>query len=440
MSVNLSSIETHPIAFILKGDICYSTSLDNLVTIKDGYLVVVDGKVVDVYNYIPSEYKDYKLYDYTNKLIIPGLVDLHIHAPQYSFRGMGMDFELMDWLNIQTFPEETKYSDLEYAKLAYTIFVDAMKNSATTHACVFATIHKEATLELMNLLENSGLVTYVGKVNMDKNAPKELCEKNATEAYQKTLEWVEGASSNFERTKPILTPRFIPTCSKDLLNHISAIQEKYDLPVQSHLSENPGEIDYVKMMHPNINYYGQAYDMYGLFGVNKNSKKFKTIMAHCVYSNGDEVKHLKQNEVFVAHCPSSNNNLSSGIAPIRTFLEEGVLVGLGSDVAGGHSESILRTICDAVQVSKLYWRIFDKTKKALSFKEAFFLGTKGGGKFFGKVGSFEKGYDFSCVVLDDSSLKHPFELTLLQRLELASYSALDLYGICAKFVSKNKIL
>lgn len=439
MSVNKLCSNTHPIAFVLKGDICYSTSLDIIETIKDGYLVVFDGKVVGVYDYLPNEYKEYKLYDYTNKLIIPGLVDLHIHAPQYSFRGMGMDLELMEWLNIQTFPEEVKYSNLEYATDAYSIFVDAMKKSATTHACVYATIHKEATLKLMSLLEESGLITFVGKVNMDKDAPIDLCEENALSAYNKTLEWLEESLNRFERTKPILTPRFIPTCSKELLTYLSNIQEKYKLPIQSHLSENPGEVDYVMKVYPNIKYYAQAYDQYGLFGVNK-SNKYKAIMAHCVYSNSDEVKHLKENEVFVAHCPSSNNNLSSGIAPIRTFLDNGVLVGLGSDVAGGHSESILRTICEAVQVSKLYWRIFDKTKKSLSFKEAFFLGTKGGGKFFGNVGSFEKGYDFSCVVLDDSSLKHPFELTLLQRLELASYSALDLYGICAKFVSKNKIL
>ena len=101
------------VAFVLKGDICFSTDLTTLKSIKNGYLVVIDGKVIDVYQDLPSQYQDLTLYDYTNKLIIPGLVDLHIHAPQYSFRGMGMDLELMDWLNHQTFPEEVKYKDIE---------------------------------------------------------------------------------------------------------------------------------------------------------------------------------------------------------------------------------------------------------------------------------------------------------------------------------------
>lgn len=427
-------------AFVLKGDICYSTSLNELKTIKDGYLVSIDGKVIGTFDTLPNEYENLKYYDYTNKLIIPGLVDLHIHAPQYAFRGMGMDLELMDWLNNQTFPEEVKYQDLEYAKKAYTIFAEAMKKSATTHACVFATKHRNSTELLMDIMEDTGLVSYIGKVNMDKDAPALLCEPSAEYAGFDTFGWVNKTINKYRNTKPILTPRFIPTCSSELLEQLQEIQAAYNLPVQSHLSENLGEIDYVKKMYPNIKSYADAYDQFGLFGVNKENNKYHTIMAHCVYSKDEEVEMLKKNEVFVAHCPSSNNNLSSGIAPIRTFLDNNILVGLGSDVAGGHSESILRTICDTVQVSKLYWRLIDKTKNALSFKEAFYLGTKGGGKFFGKVGSFESGYDFSCVVLDDSLIKHPFELTIEQRLERASYSALDLYGICAKFILKDKII
>lgn len=428
------------VAFVLKGDICYSPELTTLNTIKDGYIVVIDGKVIGVYQDLPAEYQNLSLYDYSNKLIIPGLVDLHIHAPQYSFRGMGMDLELMDWLNHQTFPEEVKYGDLEYAKKAYQIFTNDLKNSATTHACLFATKHRQATELLMELMEDTGLVSYVGKVNMDIDAPADLCEPSSDFAGFDTFGWVNNTINKYRNTKPILTPRFIPTCSKDLLEQLQDIQIAYGLCVQSHLSENPGEINHVKKMYPDIDYYAQAYDKYGLFGINKENQKYNTIMAHCVYSSDQEIQKLKENQVFVAHCPSSNTNLSSGIAPIRKYLNEGLLVGLGSDVAGGHSESILETICDTVQVSKLYWRLIDHNYKALSFKEAFYLGTKGGGRFFGNVGSFEPGFDFSCVVLDDSSLKHPFDLTIEQRIERACYSSLDLYGIVAKFILKEKII
>ncbi len=434
------TLKHHNGFFVLKGDICYTPSINNLVTLKDGYIVVENKKVVGVYHELSTKYLDYKLYDYTNKLIIPGLVDLHLHAPQYSFRGLGMDLELMDWLNQRTFPEETKYQNLDYANRAYSIFVKSMKISATTHACIFATIHLDATKLLMDKMEESGLVSYVGKVNMDRNAPKDLCEDNVPLAYLNTRNWVEETNHLYERTKPILTPRFIPSCSEDLLEKISRIQEEFNLPVQSHLSENPVEIEFVKNAYPHTDYYAQAYHQHGLLGVNAKKSKYPTIMAHCVYSTTDEIYHLKENNVYVAHCPSSNTNLSSGIAPIRTFIENGVSVGLGTDVAGGHSESILRAICDAIQVSKLYWRLIDDSKKALSFKEAFYLGTKGGGSFFGKVGSFEEGFDFSCVVLDDSSLENPNSLNIEERLERASYSSLDLYGICAKFVLDKKII
>ena len=148
---------------------------------------------------------------------------------------------------------------------------------------------------------------------------------------------------------------------------------------------------------------------------------------------------MKENGVFVAHCPASNTNLSSGIAPVRTYLDAGLRVGLGSDVAGGHTESLFRAMTDAVQVSKLYWRLVDKTVKPITFAEAFCLATKGGGAFFGNVGSLEEGYAFDAIVLDDSSLSHPQALTAPQRLERAAYLSLDLLGLHAKYVAGRQL-
>lgn len=421
---------------VLKGDICYSTAPDALVTVQNGYLVSIDGVSQGVFPTLPAEYASLKQYDFTGKLVIPGLVDLHIHAPQYAFRGMGMDLELMDWLDRQTFPEEAKYADLDYADKAYTIFADAMRNSATTHACIFATKHRQATELLMDRMEQSGIISFVGKVNMDREAPDSLREPSSDYSAYDTFGWINHVIGKYRRTKPILTPRFIPCCTPELLTQLREIQIAYNLPVQSHLSENPGEVDFVRTLCPDAAFYGDAYDNYGLFGEEHRSRRpYPTIMAHCVYSTDEEVKRLKDNGVFIAHCPASNTNLSSGIAPIRKYLTEGLNVGLGSDVAGGHTESMLRAVCDAVQMSKLYWRLVDQNAAPLSFPEAFYLATKGGGAFFGKVGSFEAGFQCNAVVLDDSSLRHPFPLTLAQRLERAAYSNLDLYGIEAKFVS-----
>lgn len=148
---------------------------------------------------------------------------------------------------------------------------------------------------------------------------------------------------------------------------------------------------------------------------------------------------MQKNGVFVAHCPASNMNLTSGIAPIRKYLDLGLSIGLGSDIAGGHSASIFRAITDAIQVSKMYFRMVNEDYKPLVFSEALYLATKGGGAFFGKVGSFEAGYEFDAIVLDDSVLVHPQSLTLSERAERAVYLGLDEKKITAKFVAGRKV-
>lgn len=212
------------------------------------------------------------------------------------------------------------------------------------------------------------------------------------------------------------------------------------MPVQSHLSENQGEIEWVKQLRPDAAFYGDGYDKYDLFGDrNLDQEKVRTVMAHCVWSTDDEVRRIKDNGVFIAHCPASNMNLSSGIAPIRKYLDLDMKVGLGSDVAGGQTESIFRAITDAIQVSKMYWRHVDEKAKPVTFEEAFYMATKGGGEFFGKVGSFETGYEFDALVLDDSALKSPNDLNIRQRIERAIYLSLDLNGIVAKYAAGRKI-
>lgn len=419
--------------FIIKGNICYSREKNRLEIHDNAYLICEDGISKGVYPDIPHAYRDFTLFDYTDKLIIPGLVDLHVHAPQYAFRGLGMDLELIDWLNTYTFKEEQKYKDLAYADKAYQIFADDLKHSATTRAVIFATIHPDATLHLMHLLEESGLVSYVGKVNMDRNSPDYLIEESVEKAIRDTDIWIKASQENFKRTKPILTPRFIPTCSDTLLDSLSDLQKTYHLPLQSHLSENLGEIEWVKELDKEARFYADAYHRHGLM-----DKQYKSIMAHCVYSSQEEIEMLKEENVFIAHCPNSNTNLSSGIAPIRTYLDMDMKVGLGTDVAGGFSISMFHAMVDALQVSKLRWRLQDTSLAPLNIAEVFYLATKGGGEFFGNVGSFEEGFEFDALVLDDSSLKHPQELDTKARLERFIYLNNE-HHILSKFVQGRKI-
>lgn len=421
-------------SFVVKGDFCYSLGKEELITRENAYLVCINGSVEGIYETIPDRYRGLPLEDHSHKLIIPGLVDMHVHAPQFPFRGLGMDKELMDWLWSYAFPEEGKYMDPDYARDAYREFVRELRKSATTRACIFGSRHVEATEILMDLLEESGLITFVGKVNMDRNAPDYLKETSAQASVDDTRYWLEKVRNRYRRVKPILTPRFVPSCTERLLEGLKEIQADYRIPVQSHLSESPGEISFVKELCPWASFYGEIYQRYGLFG----GPGCPTIMAHCVFSSEEEIALLKNNGVWVAHCPDSNMNISSGIAPIRKYLDGGLHLGLGTDIAGGSTLSLFRTMAQTIQLSKMYWRHIDPQYKALNMKEVFYMATLGGGEFWGNTGSFQKDFAFDAIVIQDDRIAGSRDRNLEERLERVIYLADD-RNICAKYVAGEKL-
>jgi guanine deaminase len=423
-------------SFVLKGDVCYNISKDLFDIRHLGYVVCVNGHSAGVYDNgsLPEQYTALPLIDCGHQLIVPGLNDIHVHAPQYGFRGIAMDLELLDWLNTYTFPEEKRYAELAYAENGYSIFAEDLQHSFTTRAVIFATMHVPATELLMDKLEATGLKTYVGKVNMDRNSPDYLTDGSAEQSLSATRKWLsEVESKHYVNTFPILTPRFTPTCSDELMKGLGEIKAELGLPVQSHLSENLSEIDWVKGLCPWSTCYGQTYEHFGLLG------SARTIMAHCNYSTNEEIEILKKTDTYVAHCPQSNAFLSSGIAPIRRYLQEGMNVGLGTDVAGGASINMFRAVADAVACSKLRWRCVDQNLAPLTIQEAFYLATIGGGSFFGRVGSFAKGFDFDALVLDDSGIRSPRELNIAQRLERFCYLADEGGKLTAKYVAGRQI-
>lgn len=420
--------------FVLKGTICYSNSLTELSITENGYLVCEDGRCAGVFDELPEKFAGISCTDFGDELIIPGLTDLHLHAPQYTFRASGMDLELLDWLNTYTFPQEARYEDTEFAKEAYSIFTEDMKKSPNTRACIFGTLHVPATEILMEQLDKTGIKAMVGKVNMDRNGSPQLQEESAQASADATVQWIKDTLDKFENVKPILTPRFTPSCSDELMEKLSEIQKRYHLPMQSHLSENFGEIAWVKELCPTSRFYGDAYDMFGLFG-----GVCPTIMAHCVHSTDEEIQLIKDQGVYIAHCPESNTDIASGIAPVRRYLDMGLHVGLGTDVAGGFSLSMFRAMADAIQVSKLRWRLMDQTQAPVTLEEAFYMATIGGGSFFGKVGTFEKGYEFDAMILDDSNIRHPQEISTRDRLERLVYLSDD-RNLVGKYVQGRKVI
>ncbi len=232
-------------------------------------------------------------------------------------------------------------------------------------------------------------------------------------------------------------PRHLGSCLPaldELLEKLGDIQKQHHLPVQSHLSENRGEVAWVQELFPKSKHYGDAYDSFGLFG----GENCPTIMAHCVLSSDDEIRLMKERGVFIAHCPESNTNLASGIAPARRYLTEGIPMGLGSDIAGGTRCSIFFAMAEAIRVSKLRWRLVDESLAPLTIPEVFYLATLGGGAFFGKVGSFEAGYEFDAFVLDDSRYDNPGEYDIAQRLERVIYLTED-SEVLHKFVAGRQL-
>jgi len=269
----------------------------------------------------------------------------------------------------------------------------------------------------MEKLEDTGIVSMVGKVCMDRHCPDYLRQASPEAAYISTKAWIEDTKDRFKNTSPIITPRFIPTCSDELMYKLKELQAEYSLPVQSHLSENTGEIAWVSELSPQCETYAYSYEQFGLFG----GESVPTVMAHCVWCNDDEEELIKRNGVYVAHCPQSNINLSSGIAPIRRYLNNDLNVGLGTDIAGGCHLSIFRAMSDAIQSSKLFWRYVNNDDPPLTINEVFYLGTAGGGSFFGKAGSFDEGYEFDAVVIDDSNIPTSNPLNLEERLARIIY-------------------
>ncbi len=419
--------------FALKGNILYCESMDRILVFEKHYLVCVDGLVEGVYSSLPEQFASIPVEDKGDQLIIPGLIDLHTHAPQFAYRGLGMDRELLDWLETYAFPEEAKYADLQYARKAYQIFADELCASATTRASVFATIHTDATILLMDLLEQKGIKAMVGKVNMDRNSPSFLCEESAEASVLETNRWLNEVSNKYKNIFPILTPRYTPACSDSLMKELGAISVSMGLPVQSHLSENETEIAWVRELCPDANSYAESYNRYSLLGNDSPG-----IMAHCVHLSQSELELLQKQNVYIAHCPQSNYNLSSGAAPVRQFLDMGIKVGLGSDVAGGYSLSIFKAMADSILVSNLRWKLKDSALKSLSIPEVFYMATKGGGRFFGKVGSFEKGYEMDAVVLDDSNLPTTRALSILERFERLIFLSDD-RNVKEKYVAGVKV-
>jgi len=381
---------------IYHGDIFYCKDLTDFIAIKDGYIIVdAENRIVDVCSAIPERYEREPVRDHNNKLIIPAFCDIHLHSSQLVNTGLGYDFPFEEWLIKYTNPAERQYADLAKAEAINKRLINQLWYYGSMHSVIMGSTDALSALNLMKHYDKSGMRAYIGKMNADVAAFGDQAE-DSERSVEETRLLAEEAKKLSDSVFCCVSPEFVPNCSDRLLMRLGELAVEYSLPVQSHLSEGEADVQAVKDRYPELS-YSQVYLKYQLFG------QTSTVMAHAIYTSKEERTLIKERNVTVAHCPIALSNIPSGkTMPLREFLEDGVNIGLGSDIGGGHTLNMMRVIEQTVHYSK--FQQFIDGSKPLSILEAFALATLGGGKVFGEVGSFQPRYHFDALVIDDEEL------------------------------------
>jgi guanine deaminase len=361
---------------------------DRLDTYNPGYLVVAGEKIETLNDRDPrQELPNAQFIDFRKKTILPGFVDTHVHLPQFAIMGKGSG-ELLPWLNTYTYPEESRFADPEYARRITQDFFAALLANGTTTAAIYSSVHEEATDIAFSVAREKGLRAFIGKVMMDRNSPTILEERteDSIAASVRLFEKWEGADGG--RLRYVFTPRFAGSCSMRLMKRVGEIANEHGAFVQSHLSENKDEVEWIGRLFPELPSYTSVYDSAGLLSE-------RSIMAHGIHLSAEEIRLLVQRRTNVAFCPYSNLTLRSGTMPYRTLRDAGLTISLGTDVAGGPSLSMLEQMTQAEDAAKI------------THEEAIYLATLAGAKALGlsnRIGSLEPGKDADFVVVDGGSI------------------------------------
>lgn len=286
--------------------------------------------------------------------------------------------------------------------------VNRTLSHGTTTACYYATVHVDATNLLSDICFSKGQRAFVGRVCMDQLSPDYYRDESAESAIKATEACIAHAGKIDPKRKlitPIITPRFAPSCSEGCLHALGKLARQTNLPMQTHISENKAEIELVGRMFPDSKSYTDVYDRAGLL-------TSKTILAHGIHLSPEERALIRSREAKISHCPASNTALTSGAAPVRTLLDEGLTVGLGTDVSGGYSPSILEEARQAILVSRhVAMGAGDAAK--LSTEEALWLATRGGAKVVDledRIGGFEVGMDWDAQMISLDAVSEDGEL------------------------------
>ncbi|CAI1518598.1 Guanine deaminase [Serratia marcescens] len=338
--------------------------------------------------------------EYRDKPIVPGFIDTHIHYPQTEMIGAYGD-QLLDWLNNYTFPTESRYGCERHADAMSAFFLRELLSNGTTTALVFGSVHPQSVDALFSQAQTLNMRLIAGKVMMDRHAPQALLE-TPEQSYRDTRELIERWHGK-GRLGYAITPRFAPTSTPALLAQVQRLREEFpDVWLQTHLSENPQEVAWVKSLFPQSQSYLDVYHRYGMTGG-------KSVFAHCLHLEEQEWDCLCETRSAIAFCPTSNLFLGSGLFDLQQAWRKRVKLGIGTDVGAGTSFNMLRTLGEAYKVGQLqHYR--------LSAVEAFYHATLGGARALSlddKIGNFDVGKEADFVVLDPA-------VTPLQQLRYAN--------------------
>lgn len=405
----------------VRATVMQTPSHSKLEVLSDQVIHLDDaGSITSVRPSRPGDVADVTLP--SSSILVPGLIDTHIHAPQWTQRGVGLDLPLDQWLNDYTFPLESSFADTELAESVWHAMIPTLLAEGTTTAVYYSSIHEDATQLLAEACRSHGQRAFIGRVAMDHptNTPEDYRDRSAADgiaASRRSIEAIDQLPGDL--VQPIITPRFIPSCTDDLLGGLGGLAEETGVRIQTHCSESLWEHDYVR----------DRFDMsdtaaLASFGLLTDH----TVLAHSVHISNDDRSMMMRHGAGVAHCPLSNSYFGDAVFPVRRHLDAGLRMGLGTDVAGGPEHSMRATCGHAVTSSRMLEAGVDPQGSSWSrpgdridVVTAFWMATLGGADLLGiDAGLLAPGRRFDAVAIDptsDPSVLDALNTTDAQRFE-----------------------
>lgn len=391
----------------LRATVMHTPTRDEVECLNDVLIEVEDGTIVSIRPGV-DETVDLELPP--DHVLVPGFIDLHVHAPQWPQLGTGYDLPLSEWLFEYTFPLEARFSDLDFAQQTWDTMVPALLAHGTTTAVYYGSIHTPATTALAETCIRHGQRAWVGRVAMDHpdGTPEWYRDAGAAEALEATRESIAqiyALDDPHGLVNPVITPRFIPACTDELLFGLGALAEETGVIVQTHCSEDDWEHHHV--LERTDRRDTAALDHFGLL-------RESTVLGHGVHLNATDFSTIRERDAGVAHCPLSNVYFGNAVFPAAHALDAGVHVGLGTDIAGGPSASVLANAAIAINSSRM---LEDGVEASLqpnargtadsriTATTSFWMATMGGAEVLNQqIGLIQEGRRFDAVSISLAEL------------------------------------